>query len=85
MELLFLASEFLIYSRTNVGVQHLVQILAEQEEPWAIADMLNHPELNYYSVDLAVLVEYLVDKGIIDVVLVETKGANVYHRLYKLS
>ncbi|MGM9925798.1 MAG: nucleotidyltransferase-like protein [Bacillus sp. (in: firmicutes)] len=85
LELLFLASEFLIYSRTNVGVQHLVQILAEQEEPWAIADMLNHPELNYYSVDLAVLVEYLVDKGIIDVVLVETKGANVYHRLYKLS
>ncbi|MEH6941873.1 nucleotidyltransferase-like protein [Bacillus sp. JJ722] len=85
LELLFLASEFLIYSRTNVGIQHFTHILASKSEPWTIADMMNHPELKFYSVDLVVLVEYLVDKGIIDVVLVQTKGNDLYHRLYKIS
>lgn len=85
LELLFLASEFLIYSRINVGTQHLTHILNSTEEPWTISDMMNHPELKYYALDLVVLVEYLVDKGFIDVVLVETKGNDLYHRLYKIS
>lgn len=85
LELLFLASEFMIYSRTNVGTQHLTHILSSKSEPWTIADMMNHPELKFYSVDLVVLIEYLVDKGIIDVVLVQTKGNDLYHRLYKIS
>ena len=29
---------------------------------WTIAELMNHPELKYYAVDLSVLLEYLIEK-----------------------
>lgn len=85
LELLFLASEFLIYSRTNAGSQHLVEIMGMKEDPWTIAELMEHPEVKFYSVDLGVLLEYLIEKKIIDVIKAETKGHEVYHRFYRVS
>ncbi|CAH0347610.1 nucleotidyltransferase-like protein [Bacillus sp. CECT 9360] len=83
LELLFLASEFLIYSRTNLGSQHLLEIMKTNEGSWRIAELMEHPELTHYSVDLSVLLEYLIDKNVIEEIKVETKGHEVYHRYYR--
>lgn len=84
LELLFLASEFLIHSRTKVGIMHLQEVLA-QKELWAFQEILSHDELNEYSVDLSMLLEYLIEKGYIEVVNQETKGQGVFHRYYKVA
>lgn len=81
LELLFLASEFLIHSRTKVGINHLLNVLQEKQF-WTFNEMLTHDELVEYSVDLSMLLEYLIDRGYIDVKNVETKGQGVYHRYY---
>jgi hypothetical protein len=83
LELLFLASEFLIYSRTNLGSQHVIEIIEAKDDSWSIAELMEHPELIHYSVDLSVLLEYLIDKGLLEVIKVETKGQEVYHRYYR--
>jgi hypothetical protein len=83
LELLFLASEFLIHSRTKVASEHLVAIL-EQKDQWSFQELLNHEEAKHYSVDLGMLIEYLTDKGFVEIVDVETKGKGVYHRYYRV-
>ncbi|WP_409297072.1 nucleotidyltransferase-like protein [Peribacillus sp. SCS-26] len=82
LELLFLASEFLIHSRTQLGSQHIIDVLSAKEGYWSIAELIQHPELRYYSVDLEIVLEYLVDKNVVDIVQVETKGQGIYHRYY---
>ncbi|WP_409291596.1 nucleotidyltransferase-like protein [Peribacillus sp. SCS-37] len=82
LELLFLASEFLIHSRTQLGSQHIIDVLSAKEGYWSIAELIQHPELRYYSVDLEIVLEYLVDKNVVDIVEVETKGQGIYHRYY---
>ncbi|MHC0039082.1 nucleotidyltransferase-like protein [Pseudoneobacillus sp. C159] len=84
LELLFLASEFLIHSRTVVGISHLIDILSTKEY-WSFQEMMEHEELAPYSVDLEVLLEYLIDKNFLRVVSAETKGLGVYHRYYKVK
>ncbi|KAB2328551.1 hypothetical protein F7731_25150 [Cytobacillus depressus] len=84
LELLFLASEFLIHSKIKSGISHLVDVLSEKEF-WSINEMMNQKELQLYAVDLGMLLEYLIDRNIIEIVPIETKGKGVYHRYYKLN
>ena len=84
LELLFLASEFLIHSRTEMGSAHLIKVLSSKEH-WMYNEMLNEEELKPYSVDLPVLLEYLIEKHVLEVVNVETKGQGVYHRCYRVN
>ena len=84
LELLFLASEFMIHSRTNIGTVHLLDILS-RKEIWMFNEIMSEEELIPYSVDLGVLLEYLIDKHLIDVVNIETKGHGVFHRGYRLN
>jgi len=84
LELLFLASEFLIHSKTKMSIQHISDILAEQDY-WSFNDFMENEELFLvYSVDLGMLIEYLIEKHFIEVVDVETKSPKVYHRYYKV-
>lgn len=83
LELLFLAGEFLIHSRTEVGSTHIIDVLQEQEI-WSFDEMLNHPDLSLYSVDLGVMLEYLIEKKYITVVTKETKGQGIFHRYYRV-
>lgn len=83
LELLFLAGEFLIHSRTEVGSTHIIDVLQEQEI-WSFDEMLNHPDLRLYSVDLGVMLEYLIEKKYITVVTKETKGQGIFHRYYRV-
>ncbi|WP_141434345.1 nucleotidyltransferase-like protein [Bacillus sp. 03113] len=84
LELLFLASEFLIHSRTKIGINHIIDVMKDKEY-WSFNDILIHPELSIYSVDLGMLVEYLIEKNIIEVVKMETKGQKLFHRYYTVS
>lgn len=84
LELLFIASEFLIYSRADIGSQHILEVMGTKEEPWTIADLMNHPELKYYAVDLNVLLEYLIEKHVVKTIKVNTKGQGIFHRYYQV-
>lgn len=84
LELLFLASEFLIHKRTKIGSQHLLETM-ESKEHWSFNELMTHPELAPYSVDLGILVEYLIEKKILDVDRVETKGQGIFHRYYRAA
>lgn len=84
LELLFLASDFLIYSKTYLGTSHLLDILREKSF-WSFNDIMDHKELSSYSVDLGVLLEYLIEKNLIEVVNKKTKGQGIFHRYYKVA
>lgn len=84
LELLFLAIEFLISSRTNDGAQHLLETMLTKET-WSTQELHNHQELKYYSKDLEVLVEYLIDRGYIIVEPRLSKSELIYHRHYKVD
>ncbi|MGG3448678.1 MULTISPECIES: nucleotidyltransferase-like protein [Bacillaceae] len=83
LELLFLASEFLIHSRTERGADHLLFLMKEKEW-WSINELLNHSEVTHYSVDLVTLMEYLIERQLVRVISVQTKGQGVFHRYYQL-
>jgi hypothetical protein len=84
LELLFLASEFMIHSRTQIGAAHLLEVLNGKEH-WSFNEIIDEKELRHYSVDMAVLIEYLIDKHLIEVINIETKGQGVYHRCYRVA
>ncbi|KOO47927.1 nucleotidyltransferase-like protein [Viridibacillus arvi] len=84
LELLFLASEFFIHSRTADGATHVIEVMS-QKDFWTIQELHEQEELKNYSVNLEVFIEYLIDKGYISVERVETKGNNIYHRDYKVE
>jgi hypothetical protein len=84
LELLFLASEFLIHSHTESGVSHFLNVLRKKDY-WSIDDLINHPEVKYYAIDLETLLEYLIHQNYVRIVQAETKGIHIYHRFYKIS
>ncbi|GHI00137.1 nucleotidyltransferase-like protein [Neobacillus kokaensis] len=84
LELLFLASEFLIHSRTEMGSAHLIEILSSKDY-WLFNEMMSEQELIPYSVDLSVLLEYLIDKHLLEIVNIETKGHGIFHRCYRIN
>lgn len=84
LELLFLASEFLIHSRTRIGAAHILEVLAGRDY-WSFSEMMAETELIPYSVDLGMLLEYLIDKQLVEVVNIETKGQGVFHRCYRVK
>ncbi|MBS4198458.1 hypothetical protein KHA93_02120 [Bacillus sp. FJAT-49732] len=84
LELLFLASEFLIFSRTPVGAEHLLEVM-ETRDQWSMDEISNHLEIVHYGVDFSLLLEYLIEKDFIQVVEIETKGSGLFHRCYRIE
>lgn len=82
VELLFLASDFLIHSRIKEGALHIQEVLA-QKPFWSIQEIHEQQELKNYSTDLEVYIEYLVEKGLLAVEEHPTKSSHVMHRYYK--
>lgn len=81
LELLFLAIEFLISSKTSDAAKHILKTMLTKEH-WTIQELHKHEQLSFYSVDLEVYIEYLVDKGFIYIKPVKAKNENIYHRHY---
>lgn len=84
LELLFLASEFMIHSRTADGAQHILSVM-EQQATWTIQQLHEQEELSIYSKDLEVFIEYLVEKEYIEVEPVVSKNDMIFHRYYKVG
>lgn len=84
IELILLASEFSISSKTKGCAKHLLGIISEKDESWSFGELMSHPEVKDYSVDLGAILEHLVEKKLVDVVDIKTKGQDIYHRHYKL-
>ncbi|QKS70636.1 hypothetical protein FLK61_28235 [Paenalkalicoccus suaedae] len=84
LELLLLASEFELMTKTRLGSAHLIQLMREKET-WTIDELKTIVGMSEYSLDLSMLVEYLVQKDIVQVSLHETKGRMIHHRYYQLS
>lgn len=83
LELMFLASEFFIHNRTEYGARHILEVMS-QKETWTIQELHEHEELRMYSVDLEMLIEFLIEKNIIHVKSVSSKNEFLYHRMYSV-
>ena len=84
LELLFLASEFFIHNRTPDGANHILEVM-KTKEVWTIQELHQHEQVRMYSIDLEVFIEFLVDKGFINVVLGESKNDLIFHRDYSVK
>lgn len=82
LELLLIANNFALTSKTKLGASHLIEVMRQSKEPWSIEQLINHPEIKEYALDLTVLIDYLVQKGIIDIIKMETLDDNVFNRFY---
>ncbi|MCE7792214.1 nucleotidyltransferase-like protein [Salipaludibacillus sp. CUR1] len=82
LELLIIANEFELMTKTKMGSAHLIDLMQSKQTPWTIQELKEQLQIHDYSLDLSILVEYLVQKGYIDVVKEETKGKSIYHRQY---
>lgn len=81
LELLFLASDFLIHSKVEVGAEHLLTLMLERED-WLYSDLINHPEIKSYAVDLSVLLDLLMEKQLVQTRKIETKEKEMYYQSY---
>lgn len=81
LELMLLASEFFIHNRTEYGARHILAVMSSKEQ-WTIQELHEHDELKMYSVDLEMLIEFLIDKSILNVVMGDSKNERLYHRMY---
>ncbi|MCD5325574.1 MULTISPECIES: nucleotidyltransferase-like protein [Pontibacillus] len=84
VQLMLLATEFAINSRTVNCAKHLIDVMGSKEEPWAYGELMVHPDIQPYALDLGAFLDYLVDKEVIEAVQVETKGKGLFHRTYRL-
>lgn len=84
LELLFLAGEFFINSKVADGARHILSVMSDQED-WTIQELHEHDELRNYSVDLEVFVEYLIERGLIEVVRKQAKDGRIEHRNYRVA
>ncbi|ABO65874.1 MULTISPECIES: nucleotidyltransferase-like protein [Geobacillus] len=85
LELLLLASEFLIHSFVAPGSSHLCEVLKQKEGAWSIEEMTHHPQFAPYSVDLTIMLEYLVERKVLSAVEVPTNGEKMFERYYTLQ
>lgn len=84
LELLFLASDFFIHNRAAKGAEHILAVMSEKEQ-WEIQKLYEHDELKMYSIDLEVFIEFLIERGFITTVQLESKNNLIYHRMYKVN
>lgn len=82
LELLLIANNFALTSKTKIGASHLLEIMKEAAEPLSVEQLISHDEIEVYGIDLVVLIDYLVQKGLIDIVRRETNSENVFEQLY---
>lgn len=84
LELLFLASEYFIHSNTPDWTNHITDILSERQD-WTYEKISTHKELSWYSCDLGVLIEYLIERNFLEVTKKETDHKDMFVCLYKVN
>ncbi|SEO66993.1 Nucleotidyltransferase-like [Amphibacillus marinus] len=82
IHLMMLAIDFSISGKARSSSKHLLNVMVTGKESWSFGDLKVHSALEHYQLDLSMMLDYLIDKQIIGVELTETKGKNVFQRLY---
>ncbi|WP_090794825.1 nucleotidyltransferase-like protein [Pelagirhabdus alkalitolerans] len=82
LELMMLAIDFAINGKIGIGSSHLLNVMGDSSEKWGFKQLKSHPSVQEYQLDLSMMLAYLIEKEYVQVTLEETKGVNVYHRLY---
>lgn len=65
VQLVLLACEFHVISKMKSCCRLLLDIIESREEPWSVAELLAHPELQSLRLDMSLLLRKLVKRGLI--------------------
>lgn len=84
LELIFLASSFLIYSKALKGSEHILEVLSEGGM-WSYEMIAQHPRIKLYGASLGTFLEYLIEKELIVTVQVESVFTGIYERYYQVE
>ncbi|WP_163971042.1 nucleotidyltransferase-like protein [Oceanobacillus halotolerans] len=85
IELLLLATDMLIHSRTKIASKYLIDVMQTKNNAWTYSELKEHPLLYPYELNLTTILAYLVEKDIIHIERRKTKGEGVYKRVYKVN
>ncbi|QKY68272.1 nucleotidyltransferase-like protein [Lentibacillus sp. CBA3610] len=85
VHLMILAADFAISRRAKVSAKHLLDIMATKQDAWSFEEIKQHPGVKPYELDLAAILNYLIEKRIITTEKIETKAESVYKRKYKMN
>ncbi|TWI52648.1 nucleotidyltransferase-like protein [Halalkalibacter nanhaiisediminis] len=80
IELLILATELAIHSKTEIGSEHFLSLISIDVS--SIAEFMGHQEVEDYRIDLELLVRHLVEKGFLCYKRKETKVEGIEKILY---
>lgn len=84
VELLLLAIEFAISSRTRIGSSYLIEVMKTKGDAWSISELVNEPKLKELSIDLGLLLQYLYAKHIVRIETKEIDSQGIYQIQYKV-
>ncbi|WP_332691410.1 nucleotidyltransferase-like protein [Halalkalibacter lacteus] len=85
IELLILATELAIHSKTEIGSQHFLSLVQGSNDIFSISDWMSLNEVEDYCVDLELLIRHLVEKGFISIKKVETKADGIVKTFYQVK
>src|SRR5699024_1547062 len=85
VQLMILAADFAIIRRAKVSAKHLLDIMETKDGAWSYEGIKQNPGVKPYEIDLAAILNYLTEKGILSPVRINTKGAGVYQRQYRVN
>ncbi|MBO8173402.1 MAG: hypothetical protein H0Z33_16160 [Bacillaceae bacterium] len=77
IELVLLASEFSVMSRLEDSTRYLVSIMDEKQEPWSIEELMQHPRLKEYDIDLNLVLEKMAARDLVEALSVPVEGTVV--------
>ncbi|MFF2483249.1 nucleotidyltransferase-like protein [Paenibacillus sp. NPDC058071] len=63
VELVTLACEFTVMNKMKSCCSLLLDVIAEREEPWSIAELQNHREIEELQIDISLVVQNLVKRA----------------------
>lgn len=82
LELLLLANDFSLSSKSKNATAHIRKVMNEQTNPWTYQELMEEEQLKEYGIDLGALLEYMIEKGLVEVHRSETKGSGIFIREY---
>ncbi len=85
LQLMIIASDFVISTRAEVSARHLLSIMESKEGGWSYGELKQNGKVSPYQLDLTAMLGYLTEKGILIAERIQTKGAGVYQRKYRIN
>lgn len=83
IKLMILAADFAISTRAAASAEHLLNIIEVKDTAWSYEQLKQQPAVSPYVLDLAAMLSYLTEKGLLETELALTKGSGVYQLKYK--